>query len=76
MISYSDLVNVEELWSKKEEFVEERWEVCFYCKDCETLVEVERPNPKGYTFVCKTCGGKNIAIGTKEGLKEMYKIKS
>jgi len=76
MTNYSDLVNVEELGNKKEEFIQDRGEVCFYCKDCWEIVEVERPNPKGYTFVCKKCSGKNIAVGTKEGLREMYKIKN
>lgn len=75
MSNYNDLVNVEELGNKKTEFNEERGDVCFYCKDCKKIVEVERPNPTGYVFVCKECGGKNIAIGTKEGIKDAYRIK-
>ncbi|ATU05741.1 hypothetical protein BKN14_04890 [Candidatus Gracilibacteria bacterium HOT-871] len=73
MSTYGDLVNIEE-FDKKEYFKEDRGEVSFYCKDCKTLVETERPNPNGYIFICKKCKGKNIAIGTKEGLKSNYKL--
>lgn len=47
---------------KRESFNLERGDVAFYCKDCEKVVDVNRPNPKGYTFICSVCGGKNIAI--------------
>jgi hypothetical protein len=30
------------------------------------LVEVDRPKPKAYVFICKTCGKKDIVLGTKE----------
>jgi acetone carboxylase gamma subunit len=70
----SDLVNIEE-FEKRDNFSEERWWVSFYCKDCKKIVEVDRPNPNWYTFVCKICSGKNIAIWTKEWLKSNYKIK-
>jgi len=49
--------------------------VSFYCKDCTKLVEVDRPKPKSYTFICKECESKNIAIGTQSGLKENYERK-
>lgn len=74
-MSYNDLVNIDEFWQKKEEFKEERWDVSFYCRDCRKLVETERPNPNGYKFLCKECGGSNIAIWTLEWLKSNYKIK-
>ncbi|MDR1988190.1 MAG: hypothetical protein LBQ24_05695 [Candidatus Peribacteria bacterium] len=57
----SDLVNVEE-FEKKNNFPQERGEVSFYCKDCKKIVDVNRPNPNGYVFVCKICSGKNIVI--------------
>lgn len=75
MSHYWDLVNIEEFGDKRDNFNPERGEVAFYCKDCECLVETERPNPRGYTFVCSVCKGKNVAIGTETGLKENYKIK-
>ncbi|MDD3646509.1 MAG: hypothetical protein PHH06_03800 [Candidatus Gracilibacteria bacterium] len=76
MSNFGDLVNIEEFGDKRENFNPERGDVAFYCKDCEAIVEVDRPNPKGYTFVCKKCKGKNIAIGTEEGLKTNYRIKN
>lgn len=75
MSNYSDLVNVEDLWNKKTEFKDERWDITFYCKDCRKIVETERPNPNGYTFICSECKWKNIAIWTLEWVKETYKIK-
>lgn len=75
MSDYSDLVNIEEFWEKRENFNLERGEVSFYCKDCAAIVETERKNPQGYKFECKVCSGNNIAIGTASGLKENYRIK-
>lgn len=75
-MSYSDLVNIDEFWHKKEEFKEERWDVAFFCKDCRKIVLTERPNPSWYKFVCLECSWNNIAIWTLEGLKTNYKIKS
>ena len=76
MSNFWDLVNIEEFWDKRDDFNEERWDISFYCKDCEELVETERPNPKWFKFVCKKCKWKNISIWTLEGLKANYKIKS
>ena len=70
----SDLVNVEE-FDKINYFVEERWDVSFYCKDCNGIVETNRPNEKGYIFICNKCKGKNIAIWTSESIKTHYRIK-
>lgn len=75
MTHFWDLVNIEEFGDKRNNFEQERGGVAFYCKDCQTLVEVERPNPQGYTFVCKICTWKNIVIGTQAGLQDMYKRK-
>ena len=72
---YWDLINIDEFWDKREEFKEERWDVSYYCKDCQKIVEVSRPNPKWYTFVCNECKWKNIALWTLEWLKANYKIK-
>jgi len=74
MATYWELINVEELWDKKNEFNLERWNVSFYCKDCEEMVEATRPNPRGYTFVCPKCKWKNISIWTHEGIKENYRL--
>jgi len=75
MSDYWDLVNIEELWEKKENFEKERGKVSFYCKDCEIIVDTERPNPRWYKFICKKCSGKHIVIGTDRGLKDNYRIK-
>lgn len=74
MSNYWDLINIEE-FEKKETFSQERWEVSFYCKDCRELVKANRPDPKGYIFICPKCEWKNIAIWTEEWLKTKYKIK-
>ena len=74
-MSYEDLLNIDELWSKKDYFKEDRGGVSYYCKKCTQLVEVTRPNPKGYTFVCTVCSSDEIVLGTKEGLTTNYKIK-
>ncbi len=70
-----DLVNIEEFWDKREDFKKDRWEISFYCKDCKKLVEVDRPDPKWYKFICTICKWTNIVIWTEEGLKSNYKIK-
>ena len=75
MSNFWDLVNIEEFWDKRDDFSKERWDISFYCKDCEELVETKRPNPKWFKFVCKKCSWKNIAVWTLEGLKANYKIK-
>ena len=73
-MSYNDLINVDD-FEKKEYFSQERWDVSFYCKDCKKLVQTERPDPNGYTFICNECEWKNIVIWTEQGLKTNYKIK-
>lgn len=75
MWNYSDLINVEEFWDKRDYFEEDRWDISYYCKDCSMLVEVERKNPKWFTFICKTCQWTTISLGTRESLKTRYKIK-
>ena len=75
MSNFGDLVNIEEFWDKREDFVEERWEVTFYCKDCEKIVETTRENPDSFKFICNICNWKNIAIWTEEGIKSKFKIK-
>ena len=74
-MSYEDLLNIDELWSKKDYFKEERGGVSYYCKKCVQLVEVSRPNPKGYTFECMKCKSQEIVLWTREGLITNYKIK-
>lgn len=74
-MSYWDLINIDELWDKRENFVQERGDVSFFCKDCQKIVETDRINPKWYSFKCKLCSWKNIAIWTLEWLKANYKIK-
>jgi len=75
MPNYSDLLNVDDFWEKRITFNNDRWEVAFYCKDCEEIVETERLNPNWYTFKCKKCSGTNIAVWTLAWLKENYRIK-
>ncbi|MFA5917306.1 MAG: hypothetical protein WC850_03690 [Candidatus Gracilibacteria bacterium] len=74
-MSYNDLINIDELNKRKEEFNPERGDVSFYCRDCKMVVKTKRPNPNGYKFICEVCNGSNISIGTLEGLKNNYKIK-
>lgn len=75
MSNFWDLVNIEEIWDKRVDFITERWEVSFYCKDCKKIVETNREKPKAYIFTCKECKWTNIVIWTYEGLKSNYKIK-
>lgn len=75
MTNFWDLINIEQFWDKREDFSEERGMVSFYCKDCRDIVEVTRPQENGYIFICNICSWKNIAIGTLEWLKEMYRLK-
>lgn len=74
MSNFWDLTNIEE-FEKKDNFIKERWDVSFYCKDCQKIVEVKRLKPDWYLFNCSECEWKNIAIWTLEGIKEKYKIK-
>lgn len=73
-MNYKDLVNIDD-FQKRESFNLERGEVAFYCKDCEKIVQTNRPNENGYIFECQVCKGNNIAIGTFAWIKETYKIK-
>lgn len=75
MSNFWDLVNIEELWDKRDDFNMERWDVTFYCKDCGKISEVDRSTPTWYEFVCKICEWKNIAIWTYEWIKAKFKIK-
>lgn len=75
MTNYSDLINIEEFWDKKESFNPERWDISFYCKDCKEIVETERQDPEKYIFKCKKCSWTNTVIGTLEWLKSNYRIK-
>ncbi len=74
MSDFWDLINIEE-FDKRDNFVKERWNVAFYCKDCRKIVDAERPNTNWYTFLCLICKWKNIVIWTEEWLKTNYKIK-
>ncbi len=74
MSNFSDLINIDEI-DKRDNFSFDRWEVCFYCKDCKKLIVAERPDLKWYMFVCTICKWKKVVIWTKEWLKANYKIK-
>ncbi len=73
-MSYTELINIDD-FAKKEEFNKNRWKISFYCKDCKKIVEVKRPNPKWYIFICKECNSKKISIWTETWIKTNYKIK-
>ena len=75
MSNFWDLVNIEEFWDKREDFNPERWEITFYCKDCQKIVEVNRPDPKWFKFICAICEWENIAIWTEKWIKSKFKIK-
>lgn len=78
--SYSDLINVPAFGKKREStFSLERGQVAFWCKDCKKIIDAIRLPPekidkklREYIYKCPLCGGKNIAIGTEEWLKEHY----
>jgi len=75
MSNFWDLVNIEELWDKRENFNMERWNLTFYCKDCSEIVETEKKDPEWFTFICKKCLWENIAIWTEEWIRTKFKIK-
>ena len=75
MANYSDLLNVDDFWEKRITFNDERWDISFFCKDCQEIVETIRVNPKWYMFKCVKCEWTNIAVWTLEWLKENYRIK-
>jgi len=75
MSNFWDLVNIEEFGDKREDFSFERWEITYYCKDCKKIVEIDRPDPKWFTFICKECEWENVAIWTEAGIKSKFKIK-
>jgi Zn finger protein HypA/HybF involved in hydrogenase expression len=62
MSNFWDLVNIEELWDKREDFNMERWDITFYCKDCKKIVETTRPEPKWFKFICTECEWENIYL--------------
>ncbi len=71
--AYNDLINIPSFGKKKEtEFVEDRGDVRFYCRDCGKIVEVTRLHPQKYDYECNECKSKNIAIGTEASIKEVY----
>ncbi len=74
-MNYNELLNIDD-FQKRENFNIERWEVSFYCKDCEEIVEVIREDEKKYIYSCEKCKWKNIVIWTYEWLKENYRIKN
>jgi predicted methyltransferase len=47
--------------------------ILFYCRDCKDFREVLK-HQKKLSFACKVCKGKNIAFGTKQSLKNFYRI--
>lgn len=73
-MNYKDLINIDD-FEKRETFNDERWDVAFYCKDCEEIVEANRLNPNWYVFKCPKCWGNNIAVWTLAWIKENYRIK-
>jgi hypothetical protein len=74
-MSYADLINIDDFWDKRDTFNQERWDVTFFCKDCNKIVETNRPDENWYVFICKICNWKNIAIWTQEWIKSNYRVK-
>jgi Zn finger protein HypA/HybF involved in hydrogenase expression len=72
MASYNDLVNIPAFEKRKEEFIQDRWQVSFYCRDCQKNVEATRLDPNKYMYECPLCKGKSISIGTESSVKEVY----
>ncbi|MDQ7022779.1 MAG: hypothetical protein Q9M97_04580 [Candidatus Gracilibacteria bacterium] len=60
---------------KEKQFSEDRGKISYYCKDCKEIVEVEKNEKKKFDYICTKCNGKEVVIGTFEGLKSNYKIK-
>ncbi|MDD2566132.1 MAG: hypothetical protein PHZ26_05615 [Candidatus Gracilibacteria bacterium] len=72
MSTYDDLINIPTFGKKKEDFKEDRGDVKFYCRDCKKVVETTRLDPNKYVYKCNECSGKNVSIGTSEGLNDFY----
>lgn len=75
MLKYSEFLNIDDFWQKKNHFNLDRWGVAFYCKDCQKIVDAIREKKDSYKFKCPICNGHNIVIWTLSWLKENYKIK-
>ena len=72
MASYNALVNIPTFEKRKEEFLQERGEIIFFCRDCQKSVEALRLLPEKYLYECPLCKWKNISIGTESSVKEVY----
>ena len=70
--AYSDLVNVSAFGKKREEFIMDRGDVTFHCRDCKKIVAAARLHPNKYDYECPECHGHNISIGTVAGLQDFY----
>ncbi|MCK9272423.1 hypothetical protein M0P65_02650 [Candidatus Gracilibacteria bacterium] len=75
MTTYDELINVPTFGKKKENFNPERGDIKFFCRDCRKIVETKRLDPNKYIYECQICKGRNISIGTQEGLVDFYEIK-
>lgn len=53
---------------------EQTWDtIVFYCKDCEKIVDADRAGRK-YVYLCKLCGTKNVAFGTKKSVQNYFHV--
>ena len=73
MSKFNDLVNIESFWEKKNNFDVDRWEVIYYCKDCEKKVNVKKQESK-LSFECEICWWRNIIIWTEKWIEWIYKL--
>jgi len=77
MSIYSDVINVDDLWEKRDTFNYDRWELSYWCKDCESIVEAtlisSSSNIKGKDKEILQTNKKNkIKIKNKNNTEKKY----
>ncbi len=48
-------------------------DIIFFCKDCQEVVETNRFGKK-YVYMCKKCGTKNVAFGTRRSISLFFRL--
>ena len=47
--------------------------ILFYCKFCQAVVDVDRCGRR-YSYICKTCGSKEVAFGTQASVAKFFHL--
>ncbi len=48
-------------------------DIVFYCRECKMTVEAKRKKGKGIKFLCATCNGGNIYVGSRRGITSYFR---